>query len=59
VYAFLILAIIGLDYFVPENCKSKTNAFLQSNDVGFYGILTSFVNWGAIITYYNIEVNKC
>jgi hypothetical protein len=61
VFAFLILAIIGLIVSYLKIAKQKTNAFLFNQMMwGFYGIvlLTSFVNWGAIITYYNIEVNK-
>jgi hypothetical protein len=61
VYAFLILAIIGLFFTFLKISKQKTNAYLVNQMVWyFYGtILTcSYVNWGNLITNYNISVNK-
>ncbi|UTN04541.1 DUF4173 domain-containing protein [Flavobacterium bizetiae] len=62
VYAFLILAIIGLVFVFLKITKQKTNAYLANQMVWyFYGtvLLCSFVNWGNLITNYNISVNKC
>lgn len=62
VYAFLILAIIGLVFVFRKITKQKTNAYLVNQMVWyFYGtvLLCSFVNWGNLITTYNIAVNKC
>ena len=61
VYAFLALAIIGLIYAFLKIAKQKTNAYLANQMVWyFYGIilLCSYVNWGNLITNYNISVNK-
>ena len=61
VYAFLCLAIIGLFFAFLKISKQKTNAYLFNQMVWyFYGtiLLCSFVNWGNIITAYNISVNK-
>jgi len=61
VFAFLILAIIGLVYTFLKIKKQKTNAYLINQMVWyFYGtvLLCSFVNWGNLITNYNISVNK-
>ncbi|MFC0776652.1 DUF4173 domain-containing protein [Flavobacterium sp. HJSW_4] len=61
VYAFLILAIIGLIVSFQKITKKKTNAFLFNQMIWyFYGtiILCSYVNWGGLITDYNISVNK-
>lgn len=61
VYAFLILAIIGLVVSFQKINKQKTNAFLFNQMVWyFYGtiLLCSYVNWGGLITNYNISVNK-
>ncbi|WP_264534975.1 DUF4173 domain-containing protein [Flavobacterium sp. N1736] len=61
VYAFLILAIIGLIYAFLKITKQKTNAYLFNQMVWyFYGtvLLCSFFNWGNLITNYNISVNK-
>ncbi|MDR7371955.1 DUF4173 domain-containing protein [Flavobacterium aquidurense] len=61
VYAFLILAIIGLVYSCLKITRQKTNAYLVNQMVWyFYGtvLLCSYVNWGSIITNYNISVNK-
>lgn len=61
VYAFLILAIIGLVFTFLKITKQKTNAFLINQMVWyFFGtiLLCSYVNWGNWITNYNISVNK-
>jgi hypothetical protein len=61
VYAFLCLAIIGLFFAFLKISKQKTNAYLFNQMVWyFYGtiLLCSFVNWGNLITTYNISVNK-
>ena len=61
VYVFLILAIIGLFFTFTKITKQKTNAFLFNQMVWyFYGtiLLCSYVNWGNLITNYNISVNK-
>lgn len=61
VYAFLILAIIGLVFTFVKIVQKKTNAFILNQMIWyFYGtiILCSFVNWGNLITRYNIVVNK-
>ncbi|WP_343695514.1 DUF4173 domain-containing protein [Flavobacterium sp.] len=61
VYAFLTLAIIGLIYSFLKITKQKTNAYLVNQMVWyFYGtiLVCSFVNWGNLITKYNISVNK-
>ncbi|MBF4492810.1 DUF4173 domain-containing protein [Flavobacterium sp. MR2016-29] len=62
VYAFLILAIIGLVFVFIKITKQKTNAYLVNQMLWyFYGtvLLCSFVNWGNLITNYNIATNKC
>lgn len=61
VYAFLILALIGLVISFIKIIKQKRNAFLFNQMIWyFYGtiLLCSFVNWGNLITHYNISVNK-
>jgi len=61
VYAFLILAVIGLIFTFIKITKQKTNAYLFNQMVWyFYGtiLLCSFVNWGNLITNYNVSVNK-
>ncbi|MCD0471155.1 DUF4173 domain-containing protein [Flavobacterium sp. JAS] len=61
VFAFLILAIIGLVFTFLKIRRQKTNAYLINQMVWyFYGtiLLCSFVNWGNLITNYNISVNK-
>lgn len=61
VYAFLTLAIIGLFFVFIKVTKQKTNAYLLNQMLWyFYGtvLLCSFVNWGNLITNYNISVNK-
>lgn len=61
VYAFLFLAIIGLFFTFYKIIKKKTNFFLFDQMVWvFYGmiLLCSYVNWGNLITNYNISVDK-
>ncbi|WP_017494878.1 DUF4173 domain-containing protein [Flavobacterium sp. WG21] len=61
VYAFLILSVIGLIFTFIKITKQKTNAYLFNQMVWyFYGtiLLCSFVNWGNLITNYNVSVNK-
>lgn len=61
VYAFLILALIGLGYTFIKIIRQKTNAYLFNQMVcHFYGIivLCACINWGNVITVYNISVNK-
>jgi uncharacterized membrane protein len=61
VYAFLILAIIGLVYSFLKITKQKTNAYLVNQMVWYFYatiLICSFVNWGNLITNYNISVNK-
>jgi len=61
VYAFLILAIVGLIYAFLKIAKQKTNAYLINQMIWyFYGtiLLCSYVNWGNLITNYNISVSK-
>ncbi|WP_026713154.1 DUF4153 domain-containing protein [Flavobacterium daejeonense] len=61
VCVFLILAIIGLFFSFTKIIRQKTNAFLFNQMVWYcYGtiLLCSYVNWGNLITHYNIAVNK-
>ncbi|WP_264531261.1 DUF4173 domain-containing protein [Flavobacterium sp. N502540] len=61
VYAFLILAVIGLIFTFLKITRQKTNAYLFNEMIWcFYGtiLLCSFVNWGDFITQYNISVQK-
>jgi len=61
VYAFLTLAIIGLVFTFLKITKQKTNAYLLNQMVWYgYGtiLLCSYVNWGNLVTNYNISVNK-
>ncbi|SFD70722.1 DUF4153 domain-containing protein [Flavobacterium phragmitis] len=61
VYAFLILSIVGLVISFQKIRKQKTNAYLFNQMVWyFYGtvLLCSYVNWGNLVTTYNISVNK-
>ena len=61
VFAFLILALIGLYLTFIKIYKKKTNAFLFNQMfLCFYStlLLCSFVNWGGIITNYNISMNR-
>jgi hypothetical protein len=55
------LAIIGLVFTFLKITKQKTNAYLFNQMVWYcYGtiLLCSYVNWGNLITSYNISVNK-
>ncbi len=61
VFAFLILALIGLYFTFLKIYNQKTNAYLFNQMFWcFYStlLLCSFVNWGGIITSYNISVNR-
>jgi uncharacterized membrane protein len=61
VFAFLLLAIVGLLITFWKIYKQKTNAYLFNQMIWyFYGtlLLCSFINWGNLITNYNISVNK-
>ena len=61
VYAFLILAIIGLIFTFIKIHQQKTNAYLFNQMVWyFYGtiLVCSFINWGNIATVYNIKNEK-
>jgi len=61
VYAFLLLSIIGLFFAFYKISNQKTNAFLFNQMIWyFYGtiLLCSYVNWGNLVTNYNISVNK-
>jgi len=58
VYGFLIMAFVGLVFAFVKIQKKKTNAFLFNRMFwSFYVLILicSFVNWGGIITSYNIE----
>lgn len=61
VYAFLILAIIGLVYSFLKITKQKTNAYLFNQMIWYFYatiLICSYVNWGNLVTNYNISVNK-
>ena len=58
VYAFLILALIGLLMTLIKIQKQKRNAFLFNTMAWFiYGtiLVCSYINWGGIITSQNIK----
>ncbi|GHV43869.1 hypothetical protein FACS1894180_4260 [Bacteroidia bacterium] len=58
VYAFLILSLVGLFYTFFKIRNRKTNAFLFNRMFWwFFGTLLvcSWLNWGGIITHYNIS----
>ncbi|MET7035144.1 DUF4153 domain-containing protein [Elizabethkingia miricola] len=58
VYAFLILATIGLVVTFVKIHKKKTNAFLFNTMFWFFYatvLVISFVNWGGIVTSENIK----
>ncbi|MCT3920675.1 DUF4173 domain-containing protein [Elizabethkingia anophelis] len=58
VYAFLILATIGLGITFIKIHKKKTNAFLFNTMFWFFYatiLMISFVNWGGIVTRENIK----
>ncbi|MEL1241312.1 DUF4153 domain-containing protein [Flavobacterium flavipallidum] len=59
VYAFLILALIGLFFSFIKIIRQKKNFYLFNQMVWYcYGtiLLCSYVNWGDLITRYNISV---
>jgi hypothetical protein len=61
VYAFLFLAITGLFFAFFKIIKQKTNAYLFNQMVWYcYGtlLICSYINWGNLLTNYNISVNK-
>ena len=61
VYAFLILAFIGLILTFIKIRQQKTNAFLFNHmSWYFYGtvLAASFINWGNLATVYNIRNEK-
>lgn len=61
VFAFLILVFISLLHTWLKISLQKTNAYLFNHMVWYvYGVLLlcSFVNWGQLITSYNLAVNK-
>lgn len=61
VYAFLVLALIGLGFTYYKIKNQKTNAFLFNQMIWcFYCVILvcSFINWGNLISNYNIGVNK-
>lgn len=58
VYAFLIMALVGLIFTFIKIQKKKTNAFLFNKMFWVsYGLILvcSYVNWGGIITLNNIQ----
>ncbi|WP_163400222.1 DUF4173 domain-containing protein [Flavobacterium fluviatile] len=61
VYLFLALAIIGLILSFQKIIRQKTNAYLFNHMIWYlYGtiLISSYFNWGNLITTYNISVNK-
>lgn len=61
VYAFLFLAAMCLFFTFKKITKQKSNAYLFNQMIWYcYGVifLCSVVNWGNLITIYNISVNK-
>ncbi len=61
VFTFLILAIVGLVFAFFKIINQKTNAYLFNQMIWYFYstiLLCSFVNWGNLITNYNISVNK-
>ncbi|WP_052911634.1 DUF4153 domain-containing protein [Riemerella anatipestifer] len=61
VYTFLILCIIGLFFTYLKVINKKTNAYLFNHMFWyFYGtvLVCSFINWGSLITTYNINTGK-
>lgn len=58
VYGFLLLSMIGLVITYIKISRKKTNAFLFNHMIWyFYGMIlaASFINWGGIITSYNMK----
>jgi hypothetical protein len=61
VYVFLFLAAMSLFFTFRKITRQKSNAYLFNQMIWYcYGVilLCSFVNWGNLITVYNISVNK-
>lgn len=61
VYAFLFLAAMSLFFTFKKITKQKSNAYLFNQMIWCcYGVILfcSVVNWGNLITIYNISVNK-
>jgi hypothetical protein len=61
VYVFLFLTTMGLFFTFIKITKIKSNAYIFNQMIWYcYGVLLlcSFVNWGNLITQYNISVNK-
>ncbi len=61
VYAFMVLAFIGLIFTFIKIKHQKTNAFMFNQmSWYFYGtvLATSFINWGNLATVYNITNDK-
>lgn len=61
VYVFLGLTLIGLGFTFYKIKYQKTNAYLFNQMIWcLYGVvlICSFINWGNLITRYNISVNK-
>lgn len=61
VYAFLGLASIGLFYSFLKIIKQKRNAYLFNQMLWcFYALilLCSYINWGNLVTRYNLAVGK-
>lgn len=58
VYAFLLLAIIGLMITYVKIKNQKTNAFLFNQMIWYFYatvLVCSFINWGSLATSYNIK----
>ncbi len=61
VYVFLFLATMSLFFTFIKITKIKSNAYIFNQMIWYcYGVLLlcSFVNWGNLITQYNISVGK-
>ncbi|WP_413999203.1 DUF4173 domain-containing protein [Flavobacterium sp. W1B] len=61
VFAFLVLASVGLFYSFLKIAKQKTNAYLFNQMLWYFYaliLLCSYVNWGNLITKYNLAVRK-
>ncbi len=61
VFVFLILATLSLFFTFIKIARQKSNAYLFNQMIGYcYGmiLLCSFINWGNLITIYNISVKK-
>lgn len=61
VYAFLAITLIGLGFTFYKIKNKKTNAYLFNQMIlclYSFLLLCSFVNWGNIITQYNVAAGK-